>query len=163
MCGSLASQSSMSPKSTSMASPSDTSCEKPMPRPRAQSSMADATDPDCETKASVPAAAPVCAKLALRPACGASTPSAPGPTMRSRWLRAAVSMACSCASSRPALSTIAALVPARPSWSMRPGTAAGGVQTTASSGAAGRLATSGQQRAVPTLPCFGFTAYKAPA
>jgi hypothetical protein len=46
----------MSPKSTSACSPSDTKCEKPMPRPRAQSSIAVTSAPDCDTKASVPGA-----------------------------------------------------------------------------------------------------------
>ena len=104
MRASLASQSSRSPKSTSACSPSDTKCEKPMPRPLAQSSIAVTSAPDCDTNASPSACTPVCAKLAFEPACGDSRPRQLGPRMRSRCLRAASSMACFCAASRPAVS-----------------------------------------------------------
>ena len=81
----------------------------------AQSSTAVTSAPDCETKATLPASASVCAKLALRPRCGVSRPMQFGPRMRSRCGRAASSIACFCAApSRPAVMTIAARVPRRP-------------------------------------------------
>ncbi len=140
--GSLASQSSMSPKSTSALSPSETKCEKPTPRPRAQSSRAVTSAPDCDTNASCPGCAPTWAKLAFRPMCGASRPRQLGPRMRSRCGRAASSMACFTAGSKPAVSTTAARVPRAPRAAISAGTVAGGVQITASSGVSGSAATS---------------------
>jgi hypothetical protein len=139
--GSLASQSSRSPKSTSLRSPSDTMREKPMLRDLAQSSTAVTSAPDCDTKAMSPASASVCAKLALRPRCGVSRPRQFGPSTRSRCGRAASSVCCFCAAVRPAVITIAARVPSAPSAATRPGIVAGGVHSTAMSGGAGRAST----------------------
>ena len=131
----------MSPKSTSACSPSDTKCEKPICRASAQSSMAVTSAPDCDTKASSPGRAGMCAKLALSLACGASRPTQLGPRMRISVGRAASSMACFCCAVRPALMTATALVPRRASCLTRSTTVPDGVQITASSGASGRSAT----------------------
>ncbi len=147
----------MSPKSTSACSPSETKCEKPMPREPAQSSMAVTSAPDCETKASSPGAAPMWAKLALSPRCGTSMPMQLGPRMRRVWRRAASSMCCFCAWSRPAVTTTAARVPRRPSSSMRPGTVAAGVQITARSGTWGSSATLAYTGTPPISRCLGLT------
>ena len=160
--GQVASQSSMSPKSTSACSPSETKCEKPMPRPRAQSSIAVTSAPDCETKARLPGSAPVWAKLAFSPRCGTSSPRQLGPRMRSRCGRAAFSIDVFVAASKPALSTTAARVPRAPSSATRAGTVAGGVQITASSGATGRLRTSGWQGSPSSVAWRGFTAQRGP-
>ncbi|GAB1390964.1 hypothetical protein MASR1M6_31460 [Rubrivivax sp.] len=160
---SLASQSSRSPKSTSERSPSDTSVEKPTPRPRAQSSIEVASAPDCEMKASVPGVASTCEKLALSRACGASSPRQLGPTMRSRCTRAASSIACFCAGVRPAVITTAARVPSAPRSAISPGSVAGGVQMTASSGACGRSCTRATTGMPSSSVAFGFTAISRPA
>ncbi|MCY1553232.1 hypothetical protein D9M68_896970 [compost metagenome] len=131
----------MSPKSTSARSPSETKCEKPMPREPAQSSMAVTSAPDCETKASSPWRAPMCAKLALSPRWGTSMPMQLGPRMRSVCTLAASSMACLVALSSPAVTTMAARVPRSPSAWISGTTVAAGVQITARSGASGRAAT----------------------
>ncbi len=81
---SLASWSSRSPTSMSACWPSDTTCEKPMPRARAQSSIALTSEPDCDTKASSPAVASLWAMLAFSPMCGDSMPTQAGPSTRSR-------------------------------------------------------------------------------
>ena len=60
-----ASRSSMSPTSTSAMSPSETMLEKPILRSTAQSITAEAMAPDCDRKASLPAAGAIWAKLAL--------------------------------------------------------------------------------------------------
>jgi hypothetical protein len=158
-----ASQSSMSPKSTSACSPSDTTCENPIPRPAAQSRIEVASAPDCDTKASDPGCAAMCEKLAFRPACGASSPRQLGPRMRSRCGRAASSMACFVVPSSPAVSTMTARVPRAPRAATRPGTVAGGVQITARSGAEGSAAMSAWQGSPSRSVCFGFTAQRAPA
>ena len=129
---SLARWSSMSPASTSACWPSDTTCEKPMPRARAQSSMALTSEPDCETKASSPGSG-VGVRRCWRssPMCGASMPMQPGPRTRSRCGRAASSMAWRCARVQAA-----AQAPppracrVRPSSATTPGTLAAGVQIT---------------------------------
>ena len=162
VCGQPASQSSRSPKSTSACSPSEMQCEKPMPRPAAQSSMAVTSAPDCDTKARAPGRASTCAKLAFRPMCGASKPRQLGPRMRSRWRPAAWSMAALVAASSPAVSTTAARVPRTPKASISPGTLAGGVQITARSGACGRAATSGKQTSSPRRSRLGFTGQRGP-
>ena len=56
----------------------------------------------------------MCAKLALRPSRGVSRPRQFGPRMRSGCGRAASSIACLRAAPRPAVMTIAALVPSAP-------------------------------------------------
>ena len=152
----------MSPKSTSACSPSDTKCEKPMPRPRAQSSIAVTSAPDCDTKASSPGWASTCEKLALSPRWGTSRPRQLGPRMRSSVGRAASSMACFCASVWPAVSTTAARVPCAASCWIRPTTASGGTQITARSGTWGRSAALEYTLSGPNRLCLGFTANKAP-
>ncbi len=57
----------MSPKSTSAMSPSETTCEKPMPRGAAQSSIAVIIAPDWLTKAMSPGGGARCEKLASSP------------------------------------------------------------------------------------------------
>lgn len=78
MAGSLPRWSSRSPTSTSARSPSATRCEKPMPRVRAQSSMAVSSAPDCDTNASSPGRASVGATLALSPSRGVIRPKPAG-------------------------------------------------------------------------------------
>ena len=144
-------------------------CEKPIDRLLAQSSIAVASAPDCVTKASVPGSALPGAKLALRLAPGTSRPMQLAPRMRSRCGRAASSMACSsdepslarpCFS--PALSTMAARVPLRPSSPTRSGTVAAGVQITARSGVPGSDSTSGQARSPSTVPLRRSTSHTGP-
>ena len=72
----------MSPKSTSAMSPSETRCEKPMPRPAAQSTIEVTTAPDWATKATRPFGAAMCRKLALSPTPGTAMPRQFGPQMR---------------------------------------------------------------------------------
>ena len=115
-------------------------CEKPTPRDLLQSSTAVTSAPDCETNATSPDSASVCAKLAFRPRCGLSRPRQFGPSTRSTCGRAAPSIACFCAGLRPAVITTAARVPSRPSSAISSGTLAGGVQITARSGGCGRAA-----------------------
>ena len=74
-------------------SPSETTCENPMPRVAAQSISAVAIAPDCDSSASCPGAAPICAKLALSFAGGTISPTVFGPITRSRCGRAASSIA----------------------------------------------------------------------
>gem|GEM_PF-5583188 len=131
-------------------SPRETQCEKPIRREVAQSSTAVNTAPDWATKARLPARGGTWAKLALRATPGTITPRQLGPMMRSRWGRAAASIASVRArpaaeppSPNPAVMTTAALQPRRPSSSTRPGTVSGGVAMTARSGVRGREATSG--------------------
>jgi hypothetical protein len=52
-------------------------------RDLAQSSTAVTSAPDCDTKATLPGSASVCAKLAFSPRCGVSRPRQLGPSMRS--------------------------------------------------------------------------------
>ena len=160
---SLASQSSMSPKSTSPCSPSDTQCEKPMPRPPAQSSMAVTRAPLCDTKASEPASTWRCAKLAFSRACGDSRPRQLGPRMRNVWARAASSMAWRCSRVWPAVSTTAALVPCWPRSRMRSATVSAGVHTTASSGTPGRSATRAKAGSPAMVLRLALTAQRGPA
>ena len=54
----------MSPRSTSAASPIETTWLKPTPWTAAQSSMASAIAPDCDTSAISPGFASICEKLA---------------------------------------------------------------------------------------------------
>ena len=152
----------MSPKSMSACSPSETKCEKPIPREPAQSSMAVTSAPDCDTKASSPGWAPMWEKLALSPRCGASMPMQLGPRMRKVWIRAASSMACFCALSRPAVTTMAARVPRLPSSAISGATVAAGVQITARSGASGRAATSAKVFTPARSACLGLTGYSRP-
>jgi hypothetical protein len=72
----------MSPMSTSLMSPSETTCEKPMSRDCAQSIIEVTIAPDCVTKASRPLIGGRCAKLAFSPVAGTITPRQLGPTMR---------------------------------------------------------------------------------
>ena len=161
--GSLAKKSSMSPKSTSACSPSDTKWEKPMPRPWAQSSMAVTRAPDCETKASSPGRASMCEKLALSPLWGTSNPMQLGPKMRNRCFWAVLSMACFWASFMPAVSTTAARVPKQPNASIKPGTDAGGVQMTASAGTSGKTDARANTGCPARAWCLRLTAYRWPA
>ena len=121
-------------------------------------------------EASRPARACVCAKLALRWACGTGRPKRLGPSTRSRCGRAASSMACcnvrpsaACWPLRPAVSTIAARVPLRPSASTSAGTVGAGVHTTAKSGAAGSDATSANAGRPATSERRRFTGHTGPA
>src|SRR6185503_18209202 len=63
----------------------------------------------------------------------------------------------------PAVKTIAARVPRSPNSAMSPGTVAGGVQITASSGADGRSATRGYAVRPETAAYFGLTGQTGPA
>ena len=148
----------MSPKSTSARSPRDTMCEKPMRRDVAQSSIAVTSAPDCETKATSPASASVCAKLAFSPRCGVNKPRQFGPSTRSKNGRPASSIACFCAVLRPAVITMAPRVPISPKASIKPGTVAGGVHNTARSGACGKSLTRACTAWPSSVACFGFTA-----
>lgn len=78
----------MSPKSTSALSPGETKWEKPMPLDFAKLSIAVVSPPDWEPKASLPTAAEVWAKLALRPMPGMMSPTQLGPRTRNRCGRA---------------------------------------------------------------------------
>ncbi len=153
----------MSPKSTSAMSPSDTTCEKPMLRPHAQSMMAVISAPDCDRKARSPASGGLCEKLALRPMPGTIRPRQLGPWMRSRCGRAASSMARFRSSRIPAVMTTAARVPLAPSSAISAGMVAGGVTSTARSGAAGSDATEGWQACPSMAPYFGLTSQTGPA
>ena len=140
-----------------------------MPRVVAQSSMAVASAPDCVTKASVPGSELQGAKLALSCTPEASAPMQFGPRMRSRYGRAASSMACSsvwpvesCASRRPADSTMTARVPLAPSAATSEGTVAAGVQITASSGTPGKESMSGHSCWPATSPPCSPTAQTGP-
>ncbi|MCG3144757.1 MAG: hypothetical protein HONDAALG_02230 [Gammaproteobacteria bacterium] len=147
-------------------SPSDTTWVKPMPLVPAQSMTAVHRAPDCATKASEPGCAAMCAKLAFMRMPGLSRPTQFGPRIRRPCGRAASSRAwrgVAPDSPKPALMTMAALVPWRPSASMRPATVAAGVQMTARSGLSGRLATSGQAFSPWISSCFGLTGKMAPA
>ena len=135
--GSSAKWSSRSPKSTSSASPIDTTAENPTERASPHSTMPTAIAPDCDTRARSPGAAGFAAKLALSPACGDITPRQLGPITRRPEGRAA--LASSSASEpgpcpSPAVITIAALTPAAAASATTRGTMAGGVVTTTSSG-----------------------------
>ena len=106
--------------------------------------------PDCDTKASLPGSAPTWLRLALSPVCGTSTPRLPGPSSRMPRRRAASSAAsrrlrpwASRRRDRPSLTITPTRVPRCPSASMAAGTVSSGLQITASSGASGRLITSG--------------------
>src|SRR5471032_2045206 len=99
-------------------SPIATKREKPMPRRLAQSSTAAPSAPDCDTKAILPATAPMCVKLALSRAAGDSKPRLPGPRMRISCGLAAASIASltlppplALTSPSPAVMTMAARVP----------------------------------------------------
>ncbi len=136
-----------------------------MPRLLAQSSTPVTSAPDCETKASLPGNAPAWAKLALRPMPGTSSPTQLGPRMRSSVGRAASSMRClrltpwlSRSALRPAVSTMAALVPRAPSSAIKPGTVCGGVQMTARSGVFGSAPTSAYTGLPASSRCLGLTA-----
>jgi hypothetical protein len=74
--------------------------------------MAVTSAPDCETNASCPGRAGMCAKLAFSRARVLSSPTQLGPRMRSSAGRAASSMACFCSAVRPALT--AKVQPATP-------------------------------------------------
>jgi len=74
----------MSPKSTSVMSPSETTCENPMPRGAAQSSIAVIIAPDWLTKAMSPRGGERCAKLASSPMPGTISPMQFGPIRRNR-------------------------------------------------------------------------------
>ena len=116
-------------------------CEKPMRRDLAQSSTAVTSAPDCETKATSPGSASVCAKLAFRPRCGRQ--QAEAVRARARAADAAArhrAWPASAPRQGPAVITMAARVPSRPSSAIRPGTVSGGVHSTARSGACGRSA-----------------------
>ena len=65
-----------------------------------------------------------------------------GPMMRRQYGRAALSAACLSSGDRPAVMTTTARVPFAPSAPITPGTVAGGVAITASSGASGSAAMS---------------------
>jgi hypothetical protein len=155
---SLARWSSRSPKSTSACSPSEIMCEKPTRRDLAQSSTAVTSAPDCDTKATSPSSASVCAKLAFRPRRGVSSPRQFGPSTRSRCGFAAASIACFCAALNPAVITMAARVPRRPSSPIRSAMLSGGVHSTARSGGCGRSATCAYTGWPSSTACFGFTA-----
>ena len=90
-----ASRSRQSPTSTSAIAPSETTRLKPMPRSAAQSTVAAATDPDCdEQRRAAPAPPAPGARLAFsRARRHDERRSEPGPTMRSRCGRAASSIA----------------------------------------------------------------------
>ena len=163
MCESLARWSSRSPKSTSACSPRDTRVEKPIRRAFAQSRTAVTSAPDCEMKAMSPASASVWAKLAFRPSRGVSRPMQFGPSRRNTCGRAASSMACFCAGLSPALITIAARVPSRPSSAISAANVAGGVQITARSGTVGSLPGRAKHSTPSSLPCLGLTGWIAPA
>ena len=122
-----------------------------------QSSTAVTSAPDCDTNAMSPASASVCAKLAFRPMCGLSRPRQFGPSSRSTCGRAASRIACFCAALSPAVMTIAARVPRRPSASISPGTVCGGVHSTARSGASGRSAGLAYTATPSSVACFGLT------
>ena len=94
--------------------------------------------------------APTCAKVALSPACGAIRPRQLGPRMRSRWRRAASSMACFCLGVKPAVSTTAACVcRGAPVPRSGPPRCRGGVQMTARSGACGQAGHVGLKAGTP--------------
>ena len=103
--------------------------------PRAQSSIAATSEPDCDTSASSPAATSPGAMLAFSPMCGDSMPRLPGPSTRSRCGRAASSIAWRRAGSKPVPMTMAARVPQRPSSASSPGTPGAGVHSRQSAGA----------------------------
>ena len=143
--------------------------ENPIWRLLAQSSMAVASAPDWVTNANRPGSALPGAKLAFSPIPGTSAPMQFGPKMRSNQGRAASSMACSsvrpsavCNCLSPAVMTMAERVPFRPNASIRPGTACGGVQITARSGAAGSASTLAQTGSPHMLVWRGFTGQIAP-
>ena len=132
----------MSPKSTSAMSPSETKCEKPMPRGVAQSRTEVMIAPDCVTKASSPGPRRRCAKLALRPMPRHQHAEAVGPDQAHAVFRPPWRAACSAApaaappSPKPAVITTAARVPRRAERGDRPRAPfAGGVEMTARSGA----------------------------
>ncbi len=74
----------MSPKSTSAMSPNETTCEKPIARGAAQSSIAVIIAPDWLTKAMSPGGGARCEKLASSPISGTMIPTQFGPTRRNR-------------------------------------------------------------------------------
>ena len=140
----------MSPKSTSLMSPSETRWEKPMPRAVAQSSTVVTIAPDCATKATPPFCGVPGANDAFIRIGVEMTPRQFGPTTRNKCGRAASSIAfCNAIpaalppSWKPAVTTMAAFVPRAPNSAMRGGTVCGGVQMTARSGVSGRDFTSG--------------------
>ena len=121
-----------------------------MPLAAAQSSTAEHSAPDCDTKAILPAGAFSGAKLALSPMPGTMMPMLLGPSRRmpAAWAAAlaassavppsAVGVRCSAA-----VMMQAARAPRRPRARITSGTTAASEQTSARSGATGRLATSG--------------------
>ncbi len=90
VAGSSARNSSTSPKSTSIASPSDTTVENPTRWALAQSSAAAQIAPDCDTSPSEPGIAPPAVNVASSAATGRRSPTLFGPTSR-RPPRAAAS------------------------------------------------------------------------
>ena len=128
-----------------------------MPRDWAQSSTPPTSAPDCDRKARRPGNGCAEPKLALMPSAGTHTPRQFGPMMRRQVGRAASSIACLVALSRPAVITTAAGVPLAPSSAIRGGTVSGGVTITASSGAAGSAATLAKHSRPATSLCCGLT------
>ena len=159
----------MSPKSTSLMPPSETRCEKPMPRATAQSSTAVSIAPDWVKNAVAAPSASRGRSWRSASCAGASTPMQLGPTMR-KVNGLAASSICVCidlppapVSANPADSTTMALVPLAPSCAIRSGTLAAGVATTASSGAEGRASTLANT-GLPARSCaFGLTSQTGPA
>ena len=141
VAGSMANQSSRSSKSTSAMSPTETRPEKPTLRSAAKASSDTVTAPDWEMTARSPGIALSAAKLASRPARGASTPRQLGPTMRMgvRWARSRI---CARSESSPwpgsAVMTIATGTPIAAASSASAATWSRGAAITARSGISGR-------------------------
>ena len=125
-------------------------CEKPIPRALAQSSTAEHSAPDCDTKAILPAGAFSGATEALSPMPGTSSPMELAPSTRIPELRTTSRTASSAV--RPSapiewasaeVMMQAARVPLAASAAITAATVAAGEHTSAESGTSGRLATSG--------------------
>ena len=136
-------KSSTSPKSTSIAPPSETTLVKPTSALAAQSRIAPQIAPDCDTRARLPERAGVRAKVAFSPQSVRITPRQFGPSTRTRPRFAAASTrSCSArpsapVSPKPLVRMTAARTPAAAASSITRSTTRAGVTMTARSGGCG--------------------------
>ena len=142
-------KSRISLRPTSAPMPVEITVENPTWRPRAQSSIALQSAPDCETSASLPVRAWSGPHAALSPVSVLTRPRLLGPTNRTPWRRAArLSSASSSspaapASRKPADTMTAPRMPFAPHSATIPGTVGAGVTMRARSTGWGRSLTLG--------------------
>ncbi len=158
-------------KSTSFRSamlPSDTNFEKPMLMDRAQSRMAVAMAPDCDSMPTSYWNGAVSAKVAFIPIEVLMTPTEFGPTRRTPWRRASSTSSRSArapslpVSRKPAVMMTTARTPFSQHSRRTSRTAAAGTVRIARSGVSGRSSTDGYVGRPRIRPGFGFTAYSSP-